>query len=235
MLSAFGQGNSHSWLVDSSWGPRSGTWHRNSVSINSHLAIALLIAIRRCSRSAVRERTYWTSETALVAVNIHDLRSHADGMAIAHDICDTPANRGFVRIDISRDTPFFAVDNRPLMAPRRPQLRSRRLLAGHLRRLRRQQWVPNLCLEVLSAAQLLQRRSRRDHRCSLSRRLLQIGTPSNISTSSSSGAAYWRDLCSPSNSSSTPSPRPQPVSDCRSPLNSTRSDTKLASALPASR
>ena len=46
-----------------------------------------------------------------VAVNDHDFRSHADGLAVPHGIYDTLANRGFVRVGVSSDTPFFAVDN----------------------------------------------------------------------------------------------------------------------------
>ena len=50
-------------------------------------------------------------EPAPVAVNDHDFRSHADGLAVPHGIYDTLANRGFVRVGVSSDTPFFAVDN----------------------------------------------------------------------------------------------------------------------------
>ena len=46
-----------------------------------------------------------------MAVNDHDFRSHAEGLAVPHGIYDTLANRGFVRVGISSDTPSFAVDN----------------------------------------------------------------------------------------------------------------------------
>ena len=46
-----------------------------------------------------------------VEVNDHDFRSHAEGLAVPHGIYDTLANSGFVRVGISSDTPFFAVDN----------------------------------------------------------------------------------------------------------------------------
>ena len=51
----------------------------------------------------------WDAER--VAVNDHDFRSHAEGLAVPHAIYDTLANRGFVRVGVSSDTPFFAVDN----------------------------------------------------------------------------------------------------------------------------
>ena len=46
-----------------------------------------------------------------VPVNDHDFRSHAAGLAVPHGIYDTLANRGFVRVGVSSDTAFFAVDN----------------------------------------------------------------------------------------------------------------------------
>ncbi len=46
-----------------------------------------------------------------VPVNDHDFRSHASGLAVPYGIYDTLANRGFVRVGVSSDTPFFAVDN----------------------------------------------------------------------------------------------------------------------------
>ncbi len=51
----------------------------------------------------------WEAEP--VAVNDHDFRSHAEGLAVPHGIYDTLANRGFVRVGISSDTASFAVDN----------------------------------------------------------------------------------------------------------------------------
>ena len=46
-----------------------------------------------------------------VLVNDHDFRSLASGLAVPHGIYDTLANRGFVRVGVSSDTSFFAVDN----------------------------------------------------------------------------------------------------------------------------
>ena len=46
-----------------------------------------------------------------VPVNDHDFRSQASGLAVPHGIYDTLANRGFVRVGVSSDTSFFAVDN----------------------------------------------------------------------------------------------------------------------------
>ena len=43
-------------------------------------------------------------------VNDHDFRSDAQGMAIPYGIHDTLANRGFVMVGVSCDTPAFAVD-----------------------------------------------------------------------------------------------------------------------------
>ena len=45
------------------------------------------------------------------AVNDHDFRSQADGIAIPYGIYDVTANRGFVVVGTSRDTPDFAADN----------------------------------------------------------------------------------------------------------------------------
>ena len=45
------------------------------------------------------------------AVNDHDFRSQADGIAIPHGIYDVTANYGFVVVGTSHDTPDFAVDN----------------------------------------------------------------------------------------------------------------------------
>ena len=45
------------------------------------------------------------------AVNDHDFRSQADGIAIPYGIYDVGANRGFVVVGTSHDTPDFAADN----------------------------------------------------------------------------------------------------------------------------
>lgn len=46
-----------------------------------------------------------------IRVKDHDFRSDADGMAIPYGIYDVQANRGFVFIGTSHDTPRFAADN----------------------------------------------------------------------------------------------------------------------------
>ena len=45
------------------------------------------------------------------AVNDHDFRSQADGIAIPYGVYDLCANRGFVVVGTSHDTPDFAADN----------------------------------------------------------------------------------------------------------------------------
>ena len=45
------------------------------------------------------------------AVNDHDFRSQADGIAIPYGVYDLRANRGFVVVGTSHDTPDFAADN----------------------------------------------------------------------------------------------------------------------------
>ena len=50
----------------------------------------------------------WVQEA--IGVNDHDFRSDAIGMAIPYGIYDVHANRGFVVVGTSHDTPFFAVD-----------------------------------------------------------------------------------------------------------------------------
>lgn len=45
------------------------------------------------------------------AVNDHDFRSQADGIAIPYGVYDVTANRGFVVVGTSHDTPDFAADN----------------------------------------------------------------------------------------------------------------------------
>ena len=49
-------------------------------------------------------------EKPAYAVNDHDFRSDALGMAVPYGIFDTVANRGFVVVGTSADTPAFAVD-----------------------------------------------------------------------------------------------------------------------------
>ena len=46
-----------------------------------------------------------------IAVNDHDFRSLASGIAVPYGIYDLAANRGFVIIGMSHDTPNFAVDS----------------------------------------------------------------------------------------------------------------------------
>jgi hypothetical protein len=53
--------------------------------------------------------TTWAREP--IAVNDHDFRSDAVGVAIPYGIYDTGANRGSLFIGTSYDTPRFAVDN----------------------------------------------------------------------------------------------------------------------------
>jgi hypothetical protein len=50
----------------------------------------------------------WAQEP--IAVKDHDFRSDAIGMAIPYGVYDLHANRGFVVVGTSHDTPFFAVD-----------------------------------------------------------------------------------------------------------------------------
>jgi len=50
----------------------------------------------------------WSREA--LAVNDHDFRSQAKGIAIPRGLYDVPANRGSVLIGTSHDTPQFAVD-----------------------------------------------------------------------------------------------------------------------------
>ena len=45
------------------------------------------------------------------SVNDHDFRSQADGIAIPYGVYDMGANRGFVVVGTSHDTPDFAADN----------------------------------------------------------------------------------------------------------------------------
>ena len=52
-----------------------------------------------------------TWERSPQAVNDHDFRSQADGIAIPYGIYDLGANRGFVVVGTSHDTPDFAADN----------------------------------------------------------------------------------------------------------------------------
>ena len=44
-------------------------------------------------------------------VNAHDFRSDADDLAVPYGLFDVGANRGFVSVGVSRDTPEFAVDS----------------------------------------------------------------------------------------------------------------------------
>ena len=46
-----------------------------------------------------------------VAVNDHDFRSLGSGVAVPYGVYDLHANRGFVFIGMSHDTPKFAVDS----------------------------------------------------------------------------------------------------------------------------
>jgi hypothetical protein len=50
----------------------------------------------------------WEQKPQLV--KDHDFRSDAEGMAVPYGIYDTQANRGFVVVGTSRETPAFAVD-----------------------------------------------------------------------------------------------------------------------------
>ena len=52
-----------------------------------------------------------TWERSPQAVNDHDFRSQADGISIPYGIYDVGANRGFVVVGTSHDTPDFAADN----------------------------------------------------------------------------------------------------------------------------
>ena len=52
-----------------------------------------------------------TWERSPQAVNDHDFRSQADGIAIPYGVYDLCANRGFVVLGTSHDTPDFAADN----------------------------------------------------------------------------------------------------------------------------
>ena len=52
-----------------------------------------------------------TWERSPQAVNDHDFRSQADGIAIPYGVYDVDANRGFVVVGTSHDTPDFAADN----------------------------------------------------------------------------------------------------------------------------
>ena len=52
-----------------------------------------------------------TWEQSPQAVNDHDFRSQADGIAIPYGVYDLCANRGFVVVGTSHDTPDFAADN----------------------------------------------------------------------------------------------------------------------------
>ena len=52
-----------------------------------------------------------TWERSPQAVNDHDFRSQADGIAIPYGIYDLGANRGFVVVGTSHDSPDFAADN----------------------------------------------------------------------------------------------------------------------------
>ena len=52
-----------------------------------------------------------TWERSPQAVNDHDFRSQADGIAIPYGVYDLCANRGFVVLGTSHDTPEFAADN----------------------------------------------------------------------------------------------------------------------------
>ena len=52
-----------------------------------------------------------TWERSPLAVNDHDFRSQADAIAIPYGIYDLTANRGFVVVGTSHDTPDFAADN----------------------------------------------------------------------------------------------------------------------------
>ena len=52
-----------------------------------------------------------TWERSPQAVNDHDFRSQADGIAIPYGVYDLCANRGFVVVGTSHDTPDFAADN----------------------------------------------------------------------------------------------------------------------------
>ena len=52
-----------------------------------------------------------TWERSPQAVNDHDFRSQADGIAIPYGVYDLCANRGFVVVGTSHDTPEFAADN----------------------------------------------------------------------------------------------------------------------------
>jgi hypothetical protein len=50
----------------------------------------------------------WTQNA--IAVNDHDFRSNAVGMAIPYGVLDLQANRGHVSVGVSHDTPPFAVE-----------------------------------------------------------------------------------------------------------------------------
>ena len=52
-----------------------------------------------------------TWERSPQAVNDHDFRSQADGIAIPYGVYDVGANRGFVVVGTCHDTPDFAADN----------------------------------------------------------------------------------------------------------------------------
>ena len=52
-----------------------------------------------------------TWERSPQAVNDHDFRSQADGIAIPYGVYDVAANRGFVVVGTCHDTPDFAADN----------------------------------------------------------------------------------------------------------------------------
>ena len=90
-----------------------------------------------------------TWERSPHAVNDHDFRSQADGIAIPYGIYDLSANRGFVVVGTSHDTPDFAADNLLLLVAgrRTPALPPRPRTAG-ARRLRRQQLSAHSLLQV---------------------------------------------------------------------------------------
>ena len=66
-------------------------------------------------RGRLRRRNFknhgTTWERSPQAVNDHDFRSQADGIAIPYGVYDLGANRGFVVVGTSHDTPDFAADN----------------------------------------------------------------------------------------------------------------------------
>ena len=115
-----------------------------------------------------------TWEQSPQAVNDHDFRSQADGIAIPYGVYDLCANRGFVSCRHLPRHPRLRCRQPGMVAARRPRTVPRRLRTAGARRLRRQQRPTHPLLQVCTPDPPRRPAPPQGHRLSLPQRRFQV-------------------------------------------------------------